>query len=232
MASQNDKLVKMLTLWLKKNGISGDTHIYEIDKWRERGEEFLNDADLVITTEGTLFTILNFGDTEEFDDLLASFGYYYEFGHSWSLGLYYSPDCSEMVKGNSSYSEKLKDARWIRKRNLILEKAEFKCQDCGAQNKLEVHHCYYLYGFEPWGFPFDSLRCLCKNCHKRRGNVEMELRGNLASLNTDELTAIIEVIKTGVYWYRRESVFKLLESIGHDRTKLGTAIIELIESRL
>lgn len=221
----------MLKLWLKKNGISSDTHIYDIDQWIEREEEFLNDADFVIVTEGGLFTILNFGDTEEFDDLLSSFGYYYEFGHSWSLGLYYSPDPSNSSNSNASYPEKLKDQRWIRKRNLIVGKADFKCQDCGSQSKLEVHHCYYLYGFEPWEYPFDAFRCLCHSCHDRRGMVEYILRGHLASLSTDELKAVIEVITTGVYWYKRESVFNLLECIGHDRVKLGAAILELIENR-
>lgn len=73
MAKQLDKLKKMLMFWLKKNGLDTDTHFYTAVEWKEQGEEYHNDAELVITTEGGLNFILNWGDSSEFRDLVDSF---------------------------------------------------------------------------------------------------------------------------------------------------------------
>lgn len=69
-----------------------------------------------------------------------------------------------------TYSEKLKDERWIRKRDKILMRDAFECQDfeCTKQTKeLHVHHVDYLPGHEPWEYPDDMLITLCAICHKR-----------------------------------------------------------------
>lgn len=92
MENQIDKLTKMLKLWFAKNVIDSDLTFYPIDKWRAREEEYLNDAEIVITTEGQLYSILNFASDEpiceEFEELLESFGYYSVLGYSWCLGIY------------------------------------------------------------------------------------------------------------------------------------------------
>lgn len=55
-----------------------------------------------------------------------------------------------------TYSEKLKDPRWQRKRLEILEAAKFKCEDCGnSKNTLTVHHCYYEFGRE-WTWEIET----------------------------------------------------------------------------
>ena len=67
---------------------------------------------------------------------------------------------------NFTYSEKLRDQRWSDKRDTVKDKANYMCQDCGSEKSLEVHHCYYKYGLEPWQYPIDSLKCFCSNCHE------------------------------------------------------------------
>lgn len=49
-----------------------------------------NDSLLVLVFDSsTLHTMLNYGgDTMEFDDLVESFGFWYELGHSWNMGFY------------------------------------------------------------------------------------------------------------------------------------------------
>jgi hypothetical protein len=197
MNNQLDKMVKMLKLWLMKNELDGDTKFYTIEEWGLRSEPYHNDAEFVIVTEGGLNFMLNYGDSEEFYDLIESFGYFCELGHSWNLGFYKDDSIdNEKVEVNQRYTEKLKDIRWLKKRNIVLERANRKCEDCYKNTTLEIHHCYYMFGFEPWEYPLDSLRCLCSDCHKKRGKMEQVLRGHLASLKTNELELLITQIKS------------------------------------
>lgn len=67
-----------------------------------------------------------------------------------------------------SYSEKLKDPRWQKKRLKVFEYAQFRCQICGSKDKtLHVHHSYYTRGKEPWQYPTGSLICVCEKCHEK-----------------------------------------------------------------
>lgn len=65
-----------------------------------------------------------------------------------------------------SYSAKLKDPRWQRKRLEVMERDKFTCQICGdTETSLQVHHIKYQKGKEPWDYPNDLLVTLCKHCH-------------------------------------------------------------------
>ena len=66
----------------------------------------------------------------------------------------------------TTYSEKLRDPRWQRKRLEIMQRDNFTCQKCESTEKtLNVHHCYYETGNEPWEYPSASLVTLCFDCH-------------------------------------------------------------------
>jgi len=232
MDNQIDKLTKMLKLWLDKNGLDGDLSIYTPEKWRTRKEKYLNDAELVITTEGQLNSLINYNRDdelyEEFEELLESFNYYYEKGYSWCLGLY-KIDETQRQNIKSTYSEKLKDERWIKKRDFVRQRAENKCEDCGASNNgLEIHHCYYLYGYEPWEYPTGSLRCLCKTCHKSRDPIEKKLRGQLAHLSQDELESINYFLYNATYWFPKNDVFEFIKTIGYDTNASKKALDDLL----
>lgn len=65
-----------------------------------------------------------------------------------------------------SYSDDLRDPRWQRKRLEVMQREDFRCQDCkDATTTLNVHHTYYKRGHKPWEYPSASLRCLCERCH-------------------------------------------------------------------
>jgi hypothetical protein len=218
MKNQKDKLIESIRLYLRKNELDGDTHFYEIGEWQKRDEDYLNDSEFVIISEGGLNFILNYGDSFEFYDLVESFGYIMEMGHSWSYGFYFEGELEQIkVLKPVSYSEKLRDERWQRKRQNVREKANYKCQDCGSQEKLEVHHCYYKYGLEPWQYPIDSLRCLCSICHETRGKIEMELRARLADLTTKELGVISNLVAGGMAHYPESKIVELVESLRLDK---------------
>jgi len=68
-----------------------------------------------------------------------------------------------------TYSEKLRDPRWQKKRLEIYERAGWICEICGTANKsLNAHHVTYVKGRNPWEYRPELLQCLCETCHKER----------------------------------------------------------------
>lgn len=66
-----------------------------------------------------------------------------------------------------SYSEKLRDPRWQKKRLEILQRHDFKCAEClDDKSPLHVHHLRYIRGADPWETPAGALVALCENCHE------------------------------------------------------------------
>jgi hypothetical protein len=72
-----------------------------------------------------------------------------------------------------TYSEKLRDSRWQKKRLEVLQREDFKCQWCKKYGTViqgdyvQVHHGYYEFGRDPWEYDSQSLFCLCEKHHKR-----------------------------------------------------------------
>lgn len=68
---------------------------------------------------------------------------------------------------DKSYSEKLKDPRWQKKRLVILERDEFTCQSCfDSESTLNIHHKVYNKGKDPWDIDDCCLITLCEHCHE------------------------------------------------------------------
>ena len=69
-----------------------------------------------------------------------------------------------------SYSELLRDPRWQKKRLEIMERDDFMCVHCcDDKSTLNVHHCFYKYGRNPWDYPNNALITVCEECHKEIG---------------------------------------------------------------
>ncbi len=67
----------------------------------------------------------------------------------------------------TDYGKKLRDPRWQKRRLEIMERDEFRCQHCmDSEETLNVHHCYYSKGNDPWDYPNTSLVTLCETCHE------------------------------------------------------------------
>lgn len=66
----------------------------------------------------------------------------------------------------SSYTEKLKDPRWQKKRLEVLEQNHWQCHLCKSKERtLHVHHLYYKKGCDPWEYSRSQLTVLCEVCH-------------------------------------------------------------------
>ena len=67
-----------------------------------------------------------------------------------------------------SYSQKLRDPRWQRKRLEILQRDGWRCLSCQSETKtLQVHHVVYQRR-EPWDYPDHCYQTFCEDCHKER----------------------------------------------------------------
>lgn len=64
-----------------------------------------------------------------------------------------------------TYSEKLRDPRWQKKRLQIMNRDKFACKLCGdCETTLNVHHIEYYNG-NPWEIDNSKLITLCEHCH-------------------------------------------------------------------
>lgn len=65
---------------------------------------------------------------------------------------------------NKSYSDKLKDPRWQKKRLEVFNRDNFTCKMCGDnETSLCIHHLKY--SGNPWETENDFLITLCDKCH-------------------------------------------------------------------
>lgn len=68
-----------------------------------------------------------------------------------------------------TYSELLKDPRWIETSESIKEwdrNVCLLCGDSGSGANLQVHHLYYDKDKNPWEYNRESLVTLCEKCHR------------------------------------------------------------------
>lgn len=63
-----------------------------------------------------------------------------------------------------TYTEKLKNPKWQKRRLEILDRDNWECQLCGdKETEFHVHH--KIYNKEPWDALDEHLTSYCKHCH-------------------------------------------------------------------
>lgn len=86
-----------------------------------------------------------------------------------------------------TYWEKLKDPRWQKLKNSILDREKYTCQICGdTENTLHIHHGYYTKDYEPWDYHPDTLWCLCKDCHENADAMKHDIHKFIATVHPSE----------------------------------------------
>ncbi len=66
-----------------------------------------------------------------------------------------------------TYSQKLKDPKWQKRRLEIMKRDKFKCRLCNDnETELQVHHKEYINGNNPWEYENALLITLCEHCHE------------------------------------------------------------------
>lgn len=220
-----------LTEWAIKEGMFDDATFLTQKEWNYREEKFHNDALMVLVIDGSgLFSLLNNGcDTTEFEDLVESFGFWYELGYSWSLG-FYPTDNYNYSRRNGTYTAKLRDPRWLRKAALVKDEAGHQCEDCGASARLEAHHCYYTtisLGYEPWEYPLSAFRALCPACHGTRPVPEIRARAFLARLTQSQLTRLLDGLDNGFNRFEVDSFIEFMQKATFHNKQMDEALLLL-----
>lgn len=73
----------------------------------------------------------------------------------------------------TEYYKLLEHPLWQKKRQEILSRDKYTCQQCyDTETQLHVDHAYYVKGRKPWQYPRWSLTTLCKDCHKSKHEPE------------------------------------------------------------
>lgn len=116
-----------------------------------------------------------------------------------------------------TYSEKLKDPRWQKKRLQILERDNFSCTHCG-DNKTTLHVHHISYSGNPWDVKDDLLTTLCESCHeeeteKLKANIHTCIKAlkeaGFGSISFENASKIFAVKNRG--WIDYEPAFDILE---------------------
>lgn len=89
-----------------------------------------------------------------------------------------------------SYSDKLKNPKWQRKRLEIMKRDKFTCKLCkDTETTLQVHHKEYINGNDPWDYDNSYLITLCEHCHTEiedlKGDGEEISYGSIAIYKSD-----------------------------------------------
>ena len=78
------------------------------------------------------------------------------------------------MKNEQAYREYLQSATWKMKRQESLIRAGHKCEMCGSEDRLEVHHkTYDRFGQEM----AVDLTVLCRSCHEKADTKRRQSRG-------------------------------------------------------
>ena len=226
-----ERMKQALKEWTIKESMFNDATFLTNKEWNERGEKLHNDALMVLVIDGSgLFSLLNHGhDTTELEDLVESFGFWYELGYSWSLG-FYPTENYDYRRLRGSYTAKLHDPRWLRKAALVKSEAGHRCEDCGADARLEAHHCYYTtirLGYEPWEYPLSAFRALCPACHGSRPVPEIRARAFLARLTQSQLTGLLDGLDNGFNRFETDSFIEFLRRVNFQKDLMDEALLLL-----
>lgn len=68
------------------------------------------------------------------------------------------------------YSEQLKDNRWKAFRLFVLKVRGRRCEICGSEENLQVHHLTYKNGSMAWEYTCNDVIVVCRECHKKLHN--------------------------------------------------------------
>ena len=133
-----------------------------------------------------------------------------------------------------SYSEKLRDPRWQRRRLEIMHRDEFTCQKCGdKENTLHVHHRWYKSGKEPWEYPGELLVTLCESCHQsEEENKEAQKYLIRAFLVCGNFNTDLTKTADNLIWLQTElglNYFRQLIDLSNGNQKFNEELIQFID---
>ena len=62
------------------------------------------------------------------------------------------------------YAILLQRKEWKDFRKLVFKERGRKCEKCGKESNLQIHHTQYRKGWLPWEYPMSMIKVLCRGC--------------------------------------------------------------------
>jgi hypothetical protein len=135
-----------------------------------------------------------------------------------------------------TYSEKLRDPRWQKKRLEIMKRDLFGCVNCGDEKStLNVHHI--AYHENPWDTPDNLLITLCETCHKEETeDLKIASKNLIDALKLSGMTSVGMISLAGCFqkdrgWTHYEPCYDILKLAVED-DKIWDSITDIFWLRL
>lgn len=71
----------------------------------------------------------------------------------------------------TSYNNQLQDKRWLAFREYVFAARGRKCERCGSEQHLQIHHPKYISGRAAWEYTCLDVMVLCSVCHMKTHNI-------------------------------------------------------------
>lgn len=112
-----------------------------------------------------------------------------------------------------SYQDLLKHPNWQKKRLEVMDRAGFRCQECGENEKcLHVHHKNYINGNKPWEYSLANFLCLCEDCHNKKHGKEINQPVIKLPPSMLEIFRSMWKERNSNIWGRRDSHFLIIRA--------------------
>lgn len=69
------------------------------------------------------------------------------------------------------YSEQLKMPQWKEYRDRVFRKRGYRCELCGSDKNINVHHTFYDPKCYAWDYDIRDVRVLCAKCHEKHHKI-------------------------------------------------------------
>lgn len=87
----------------------------------------------------------------------------------------------------------LRDRRWPALRLQAKRRDKWRCVECGAAGRLEVHHVRRVKDYPELAFALDNLKTLCARCHSKETRIECGLAVELDPARQAWKTLILDL---------------------------------------
>jgi len=128
----------------------------------------------------------------------------------------------------STYSEKLLDPRWQKRKTEIQTRDKFTCQRCGNTDKTQhVHHMLYRKNTEPWDYADGELFLLCEDCHSLCHELKDRLGEVLATLRPRQYIHVLAALVSSSWDHCDPYQTLHIASMHALRLKVGRALTDV-----
>lgn len=70
-----------------------------------------------------------------------------------------------MTAISNQYKQQKDHILWQLFRKKVLKLHNYKCDNCGSTERLQIHHPYYEKNHDYWEYPIEDMKVLCQKCH-------------------------------------------------------------------